>query len=277
MSGSDNNAWLDDDWTTWFLSSRPFVLSDVKDLYASAAPDVRQHISRGLINAIRSWEEDFHGLIVLHWLTRTTGALRVTGAIPSLIRILLIHRTRMQWTDPFFATADTILSVLASFAPDPDIERTFHALLFDETVGPHFAGLLALGISICNVERFPEAFNRFVEMQAKVPEYFSGQSVVAQFVNNLTLPMLVRSIGALSTAAHRYFVTNAVSAGVLEPSQLIGYDHDQRHLHQPTLLPLTGVDMRSLYESAGERYERAAEVTRKRSASILDELYTRMK
>lgn len=277
MLGSDKSAWLDDDWTTWFLSSRPFVLSDVEDLYASAAPDIRQHISRGLINAIRSWEEDFHGLIVLHWLARTTATLRVTGAIPSLIRILLLHRARMQWTDPFFATADTILGVLAAFTPDHDIERAFNALFFDETVGPQFAALLALGISICNPERFPESFNRFVELQAKVPEYFNGQSVVTEFVDSVTMPTIVRSISALSPAAHRYFVTHAISAGVLEPSQLIGYDHDQRYLHQPSLLPLTGADTRSLYESAGERYEHAREVMRKRSTSILDELYTRMK
>ncbi|HEX2061833.1 MAG TPA: hypothetical protein VHK90_13925 [Thermoanaerobaculia bacterium] len=275
MHGSDKSAWRADDWTTWFLSSRPFMLADVVDLYAGAEPEMRQQISRGLIDAIRSWEEDFHGLIALHWLARTSGALRVAGAIPSLIRILLLHRARMQWTDPFFGTADTILSVLTGFAPDAEIERAFRALIFDDDVAPQFAGLLAVGISICDAKRFPEAFDRFVELQAKVPSYFDGPSVVTELVRHLTMPAIADSMSALSPAAHDYFVTSATSAGILTASQLVGFDHGLRHGGEP--LPLAATDVRTLYERAGARYDLAAKVMRQHGASILDDLYTRMK
>jgi hypothetical protein len=282
-------AWHDDDWTKWLLKTfhendyRPLRLaprqpptSEIETFYRLANEDRRFHMKRGLTNAILGWDEDFHGLNTLRDLAWTVGKVRATEAIPALIKLLLINRSDMQHGRPFFDAADTLLGVLAGLAPDRRIETAFTALFHDSAVGPQFSATLALGISICDSDRFTEAFNRFVSLRAQIPTYFRDADVLRQFNDRLAQKTLWDSMGRLSLEAHRYARAVGISIGVFTRADLVAFDNELTPLHdsQPLAFPITTND--GLYQEAAERIRMASNQFRGSHQSLLNAIAHRL-
>ncbi|HKR63361.1 MAG TPA: hypothetical protein VJZ00_06480 [Thermoanaerobaculia bacterium] len=235
--------WPDTEWSKWLLrafhendarplriASREDMASDLEELFQDAPSTVRVPMHRGLVDALRMWDEGFHGrgtLIELAWLA---GKIRAIYTIPVLLKILVDNRERLRFEDPFFGAADIVLAAILGFALDEEkreeseatIEEVCDGLFDDDNVAPHFSATLALIITICNRSRFVEVFNRFVERQAKVEDYFEPADVMASFDSHLTTKTLKAHLDELSDEAYHYAAIAGEEAELWTRQEILG-------------------------------------------------------
>jgi hypothetical protein len=281
--------WTEDDWSRWYfktfrekdhrplrISARSTITSEIEELFENSSEDVRHRMKRGLIDALRSWDEGYHGLGVLRQLAWTAGKLRVAYATGILLKVLVDNRERMSFDHPFFDTADIVLGVLTGFAvdePDKRIETGFDGLFHDDAVAPHFAALLALGISICNPERFVEAFNRFVEKAQLARGYFVASDIFAQFAEHLTLKKVKDNLDLLTPEARAFAWRAGVEAKLLRKSEIVGLERETVQEPGARPLPYGRATPSELYDRAKHRVKAATELYRGRGKSVMDETY----
>lgn len=283
--------WAEDNWSKWFFRtfrekdprplrfSREAPTTEIETLFRSSSEEVRYRMQRGLVDALRMWDEEFHGRAVLRELAWTAGKIRAVYAVPALIKILLDNRERMQWDSVFFDTADILLGVVTGFAvdePDKRIEAAFDGLFHDAAVAPHFSATLALGISICNPARFVEAFNRFVDLQAKADDYLVATDIIAQFAEHLTVKWIRDKIDLLSDEANDYAFKAGVSAELWKAHEVSGVGPvTTKH---PNLQIVPFADTAAAYDKADRRYRTSVSIYKgERGEHVFDTSFAKMR
>ena len=282
------SPWAEDEWVKWFFKtfrekdhrpldffSRTTLTAEIEALFQNAGEDVRYRMQRGLVAALRMWDEEFHGMLVLRELAWLAGKIRYVYAVPALIKILLDNRERMRVGDSFFGVADKLIGVLTGFAvdePDGRIEQAFDGLFHDPAVAPHFSSLLALGISICDPARFVEAFDRFYLLQSSIPSVFVKTDVIANFAEHLTTKHIRDNVDLLSEKAKDFALQAGVNAGLWKAHEVAGTGPVA--VQHPPAKPLpVAVD----YDKAKQRVDIGTRIYKANYSFVLDGAASRMR
>jgi hypothetical protein len=213
------------------------------------------------------WVEEFHGRRVLRELAWIAGKIRAVNTVPSLLKIVIDHRNRLQRQDVFFDTADIVFSAVTGFAVNGDerIERAYDDLFHDPAVAPQFSSLLALGISICNPGRFVESFDRFFLLQSIVPAAFVPTEVIAQFADHLTTNFVRGKLNDLSDDARDYAIDAGYKAELWKLYE-VGGTGPVPQLH-PQRKP---IECDNAYEKARGRIDFATRLAKGKEKFVLD-------
>jgi hypothetical protein len=274
--------WTPRHWATWLfavlrtgdeypLDFSRFAepLDELEAIFEHAGESVRSAMKDGVIKAIHEWDRRYHGYGVLQQLSNAAARLRASDAIHDLADFLMRNRTRLERDEDFFEVADSIIAVLAGFAPDPIIEKVFNALLFDDKVSPRLSGLLSIGLTMSNRKRFPAAFDRFIDRRKLDPTFFDDDQVVTEYAHFMGPRGLAEEARHLQLPAQQYLYSNLAKLRLVNPEVFIGWDGGEGHRHGD----LAGFDDREEPTHLTVRYDAErigieARVKRRRSQTL---------
>ena len=239
-------------------------LTEITTLYTRASENVRAMMKAGVTCALAEYKHRLYGHSVLVGLAWTASAVRATDAVPELVNHVIGLSGHLGRDDRSeFVLAEELLSVLATFTPNPRVEFLFRNLLFDDAVHFRFAGTLAIGLVACDPAKFVPAVRRYVERREEGPEFFNDRSLMRGFFDAIPRAEIENSIGALGTLARRFVIDWADKLDVRKAYE--GFPPEADPLDPETPASPPTIDFSSL----NDMYYQATRI------SNLDALYVR--
>ncbi len=153
---------IDPDATSPFKFDGLLPLSlDLRTLFR-ADPAHRELIKSGITSAIHDWTLA-HGLDGLRQLALAAAYVRASEVVPVLVRLIDSGRLRgfQSWaktSEDLKNVIETMVRVIAGFAPMPSVRLAFDRWLFDPRFQPRYAAVLTTGLCNCK----PDDYRRYL-------------------------------------------------------------------------------------------------------------------
>lgn len=172
-------------------------------------PGDQVKFKEAIVKALAGWQPRTHNAEkVIQRLTRLVAYVRAEQAINYLCALFRLGRLIPEEDERII---ETVIAVLYGFAPLPEVQTLFEALFYREDFAP-FAAQLFLGLCVCQPERYPKYISRFLYLNKKYPDYYVMPFVMWEFERIVSLPVIVRNLGALDKEKSEAFLNMLCSS-----------------------------------------------------------------
>lgn len=166
-------------------------------LFNQIEPRAQETFKTAIVQAIKEWREDSHGVYTLQELSYLVADVRAAEAIDYLRVLFDYGRLETLSSKDREETTAIILSVLAGFIPDASAEVLFKQLFWNNKFAP-FAAQLFLGLCTGKPTDYPKYVPRFLDLAKKHPKYYLVPAVMSLFVKSITLTIICEHFMELS-------------------------------------------------------------------------------
>jgi len=186
---------------------------DLRTLFRADLPH-REILKGGITTAINNWTTA-HPLEGLRQLALAAAYVRASEAVPSLVRLIDSGRLRdfRSWAkagEELKDVLETVVRVIAGFAPMSAVRFAFERWLFDARFQPRYAAVLATGLCNCRPSEYRQYLLLFWKVAESYPGAYEIDGVIREIVravgvtgivedlDTFDLPLFERVMGALA-------------------------------------------------------------------------------